>query len=137
GPGHGKAVISSYMIANETQLKRGILISFLSALLQGVMAIAVVAATYLLLRGTSISMTKATHWLEITSFALVALFGAWLLVRKSIAIFRKPKTAQCAPTSGLGSGLRFKGVKLPDSQQVDLGGDYCADCGKSHAADPR
>src|SRR5690606_33282559 len=54
GPGHGKAVISSYMIANETQLKRGILISFLSALLQGAMAIAVVAATYLLLRGTSI-----------------------------------------------------------------------------------
>ena len=35
GPGHGKAVISSYMIANETALKRGIMISLISALLQG------------------------------------------------------------------------------------------------------
>jgi nickel/cobalt exporter len=138
GPGHGKAVISSYMIANETQLRRGILISFLSALMQGLMAIVLVAATYLLLRGTSISMTKATHWLEVASFALVALFGAWLLIRKLVAIYKKPKPLPCPPPAvGMGSGLRFKGVKLPDHQQVDLGGDYCADCGKSHAADPR
>jgi nickel/cobalt exporter len=136
GPGHGKAVISSYMIANETQLKRGILISFLSALMQGAMAIALVAATYLLLRGTSISMTKATHWLEVASFALVALFGAWLLIRKLIAIVKAPKPAPCTPQTGMGSGLRFKGTKLPDHQQVDLGGAYCADCGKSHAVNP-
>ncbi|HEV7435490.1 MAG TPA: delayed-early response protein/equilibrative nucleoside transporter, partial [Pseudorhizobium sp.] len=38
GPGHGKAVISSYMIANEVELRRGIAISFISALLQGVTA---------------------------------------------------------------------------------------------------
>ena len=30
GPGHGKAVISSYMLANEVELKRGVLLSFLS-----------------------------------------------------------------------------------------------------------
>lgn len=137
GPGHGKAVISSYMVANETQLKRGILISFLSALLQGLMAILLVATTYLLLRGTSISMTKATHWLEIGSFALVALLGAWLLTRKIITIIEPPKPVACAPETGMGSGLRFKGVKLPDHQQVDLGSDYCADCGKSHAVNPR
>ncbi|TIV12992.1 MAG: delayed-early response protein/equilibrative nucleoside transporter, partial [Mesorhizobium sp.] len=28
GPGHGKAVISSYMVANEVALRRGILLSF-------------------------------------------------------------------------------------------------------------
>ncbi|MDR6103381.1 nickel/cobalt exporter [Agrobacterium larrymoorei] len=82
GPGHGKAVISSYMIANETQLKRGILISFVSALIQGAVAILLVTAAYFLLRGTSITMTKATQAMEIVSFAMVALFGAWLLVRK-------------------------------------------------------
>ncbi|MDU0334255.1 hypothetical protein RWU37_05690, partial [Enterococcus sp. 2CBP] len=42
GPGHGKAVISSYMIANETALRRGIFLSFISSLLQALMAIAVV-----------------------------------------------------------------------------------------------
>ncbi|KQQ60991.1 delayed-early response protein/equilibrative nucleoside transporter [Rhizobium sp. Leaf311] len=82
GPGHGKAVISSYMIANETQLRRGIVISFVSALLQGAVAIALVGAAYLVLRGTSITMTRATQAMEIASFAMVALFGAWLLFRK-------------------------------------------------------
>ena len=34
GPGHGKAVISSYMLANEVALRRGIMLSFVSAFLQ-------------------------------------------------------------------------------------------------------
>lgn len=94
GPGHGKAVISSYMIANETQLKRGIVISFVSALIQGAVAIGLVGAAWLVLRGTSITMTKATQAMEIASFAMVALFGAWLLVRKlwSLRIRREPAT---------------------------------------------
>lgn len=82
GPGHGKAVISSYMVANEVELRRGVFISFVSAFLQGVTAIATVTAAWVLLRGTGISMTTATTALERASFALIALFGAWLLVRK-------------------------------------------------------
>jgi nickel/cobalt transporter (NicO) family protein len=60
GPGHGKAVISSYMIANETELRRGVLLSFLSSILQGVVAILLIGAVYLVLRGSSINMTLAT-----------------------------------------------------------------------------
>jgi len=82
GPGHGKAVISSYMVANEVALKRGILLSFVSALLQGLTAIAVMLLAYFVLRGTTISMTDAAWFMEIMSFALVTLFGAWLLWRK-------------------------------------------------------
>ena len=29
GPGHGKVVISSYVLANEAQMRRGVLLSFL------------------------------------------------------------------------------------------------------------
>lgn len=102
GPGHGKAVISSYMIANETQLKRGILISFVSALLQGGVAIALVGAAYLLLRGTSITMTRATQAMEIASFAMVALFGAWLLFRKLYSLMkgREPAPALAMESAG-------------------------------------
>ncbi len=82
GPGHGKAVISSYMIANEIQLRRGVTISFISALAQGATAILVVGAAYLVLRGSSISLTNATDVLEMASYALVAAFGFWLLYRK-------------------------------------------------------
>jgi ABC-type nickel/cobalt efflux system permease component RcnA len=51
GPGHGKAVISSYMLANEVALRRGVLLSFLSSMLQAVTAIVVMRAGLLLLRG--------------------------------------------------------------------------------------
>jgi ABC-type nickel/cobalt efflux system permease component RcnA len=83
GPGHGKAVISSYMLANEVALRRGVMLSLLSALLQGVTAILVMAAVFLVLRGTSVSMTDATRVLEIASYALVTGFGLWLLWRKA------------------------------------------------------
>ncbi|MAY63173.1 MAG: delayed-early response protein/equilibrative nucleoside transporter [Rhizobiales bacterium] len=87
GPGHGKAVISSYMIANEVQLRRGVLLSFMSSFAQGLTAIAVVGAAYLVLRGTTISMTEATHYMELASYLLIAAFGAWLLWRKLGARF--------------------------------------------------
>jgi nickel/cobalt exporter len=83
GPGHGKAVISSYMVANEVALKRGILLSFVSALLQGLTAVVVMMLAYFVLRGTAVSMTDAAWFLEISSFVLVTLFGAWLLWRKA------------------------------------------------------
>jgi ABC-type nickel/cobalt efflux system permease component RcnA len=33
GPGHGKAVIASYMMANERSLKRGVVMALFAALL--------------------------------------------------------------------------------------------------------
>src|SRR6516165_7385113 len=42
GPGHGKAVISSYMVANEETWTRGVVLSFASALFQALVAVALV-----------------------------------------------------------------------------------------------
>ena len=42
GPGHGKAIISSYVVANEETVRRGVLISFLAAGLQALTAVALV-----------------------------------------------------------------------------------------------
>ena len=44
GPGHGKAVLASYMLANETSLKRGATMALLAALLQALIAITLVGA---------------------------------------------------------------------------------------------
>lgn len=82
GPGHGKAVISSYMLANETTLRRGVLLSFASSMLQALTAIIVVGAAWLVLRGTSVSMTDAARYMEIASYVLIIVFGLWLLKRK-------------------------------------------------------
>jgi High-affinity nickel-transport protein len=43
GPGHGKAVICSYLLANEETWRRGVVLSFASALLQAATAVAIVA----------------------------------------------------------------------------------------------
>ena len=39
GPGHGKAVISSYVLANEQTVRRGIQLSFLASFFQALSAI--------------------------------------------------------------------------------------------------
>ncbi len=89
GPGHGKAVISSYMLANEVALRRGVVLSFISAFLQAATAIVVMLLAYFVLRGTSVSMTNAAHFLEIASYVFVTGFGAWLLWKKAGPVVRR------------------------------------------------
>jgi ABC-type nickel/cobalt efflux system permease component RcnA len=82
GPGHGKAVISSYVVANEIQLRRGILLSFASAMLQAVTAILIMSAVAIFLRGMGLRSGTIAHWAEVTGYAGITLLGAWLLWRK-------------------------------------------------------
>ena len=80
GPGHGKAVVSSYMLANEVAAKRGIMLSFRCILFTGhVTAISAIANIYyLFLRGTGIRTDNLTGYLEITSYFCVMLLGVYL-----------------------------------------------------------
>ena len=82
GPGHGKVVISSYVLANETQLRRGVALSVLSAMLQSVVAVVFVLIAAGLLGMTSLAMGDAANWIGIASYGLVALLGLWLVARK-------------------------------------------------------
>jgi ABC-type nickel/cobalt efflux system permease component RcnA len=82
GPGHGKVVISSYMLANETALRRGIALSFAASLVQAMSAMVIVGLGFLVLRQLAVSQTDTTRFFEIASYALVVALGVWLLVRK-------------------------------------------------------
>jgi ABC-type nickel/cobalt efflux system permease component RcnA len=138
GPGHGKAVISSYMIANETELKRGVLLSFLSSILQGVVAILLIGAVYLVLRGSSISMTNATRALEIASYALIAAFGGWLVFRKLRSMLRPapaPATMHADDVHGH-SHEHHHHHHHHDHHDAHGPGEVCATCGHAHAPDP-
>ena len=53
GPGHGKAVISSYVVANEETWRRGVVLSFASAMLQALVAVAIVGIAAVLLNATA------------------------------------------------------------------------------------
>jgi len=144
GPGHGKAVISSYMIANEVALKRGIVLSFASAILQAITAIALMAAVFLFLRGTAISMTNATHFLEVVSFGLIAAFGAWLLWRKLVPLIRRGESGSMHSLSAAHTGDHHH-VHAHDHDHHPHDHDHhhhhaadgvCSSCGHSHAPDP-
>ena len=79
GPGHGKFVISSYALANERTVRRGILLSFMAALVQAISAITIVGILAVALKATSIQIRVTEGWLETASWGLIALLGAWLL----------------------------------------------------------
>jgi nickel/cobalt transporter (NicO) family protein len=79
GPGHGKAVIASYVLANEQTVRRGIALSFLAALFQGISALLIVGILVLALRTTGLTIKATEGWLETASWGLVAIVGAWLL----------------------------------------------------------
>lgn len=82
GPGHGKAVISSYMLAHEIAARRGILLALASAFLQAISAIVLIAILMFALRGFGIRQGEITRWLEIVSYGAITLLGAWLLYAK-------------------------------------------------------
>jgi len=88
GPGHGKAVISSYLVANEETARRGIVLSFASALLQALVAVAIVAVFAWLLSATARTMCSAEKAIEIASYGLIAAFGARLVWTKGGAFMR-------------------------------------------------
>lgn len=155
GPGHGKAVISSYMLANEVALRRGVMLSFVSAFLQAATAILLVALLFLVLRGTSVSMTNATWFLETASYALITAFGAWLLWRKAgpllTARFVGAPARSLSASHAHSHGHAHDDHRGHDHQHAHhghgfsdnrdhghahAGGEVCSTCGHSHAPDP-
>src|ERR1700674_243026 len=79
GPGHGKAVISSYVIANEETWVRGVVLSFASALLQAIVAVTVVGVAAAMLNASAPTMNSAVNVIESASYGLIVLIGGRLL----------------------------------------------------------
>ncbi len=79
GPGHGKAVVSAWLMANERQLRRGVIIACLGALVQATTAIVIVTAVLMLVERAGSTARAIAGSLQSASFALIALMGLYLL----------------------------------------------------------
>jgi ABC-type nickel/cobalt efflux system permease component RcnA len=101
GPGHGKAVISSYLVANQETARRGIVLSFASALMQAFVAVAIVGVCAWLLNVTAKTMCGAEKVIEIFSYALIAAFGARLVWTKGGGFIRALQVTQPVPAMAL------------------------------------
>lgn len=97
GPGHGKAVIASYLVANRETARRGIALSFASALMQSLVAILIVGISAWVLNATAKTMCKAEGAIEIASYALIALFGLRLVWVKGRTFMQALQAIQPVP----------------------------------------
>lgn len=81
GPGHGKAVLTAYVLANRETIRNGALLAMLSAFLQAFVAIGLVAIAAGVLQVSGVAMNRATWWLELGSYAMMVALGCWLVYR--------------------------------------------------------
>ena len=79
GPGHGKAVIGSYVLASRQTVRRGVALSFAAAFVQGLTATAIAGVLVLAVNATSMEIQSTVVRLESASYALIAFTGVWLL----------------------------------------------------------
>ena len=132
GPGHGKAVISSYLVANQETAWRGIVLSFASALMQALVAVAIVAIGAWLLNVTAKTMCGAEKAIEIASYALIAIFGARLVWTKGGAFISTLQAGR--PQPAFASAHHHHHHQVHDHHHHDHVHDE--HCGHSHGPVP-
>lgn len=116
GPGHGKAVISSYLVANEETWRRGVVLSFVSAGIQSLVAIIVVAIAAVLLGATAKAIGLTVHLVEIVSYVLVILIGLRLLYVKGrgLLIACRELTWRQTPVLAFAPARGVNALQLPN-----------------------
>ncbi len=141
GPGHGKAVISSYLVANQETARRGIVLSFASALMQSLVAVVIVGICAWLLNATAKTMCGAEKAIEIVSYALIAAFGARLVWTKGGGFIRALQAPQPALAMAAAAHVHIQGHDHHhdhDHHHHDHHEDHVHDehCGHSHGPEP-
>ncbi len=124
GPGHGKFVISSYVLANERTVKRGITLAFLAAIFQAFSAIIIVATMAVLLNRTGLEIRATEAWITSLSWALVAAIGGWMLLRQMQNILQTQPATNHNNTP-------------PHPHDPDHVHDEHCGCGHAHIPSPR
>jgi nickel/cobalt exporter len=132
GPGHGKAVIASYMVANRETWRRGLVLSFASALLQAFVAVAVVGVAAAMLNVRASTMNGTVNVIETAGYALMIVIGLRLLWVKGRSFFNLLHLAR-HPVSEVGAAITLK----HRDHDHDHGHDTHASPPADHAASHR
>ncbi len=91
GPGHGKIIISTYLLTQESKLKRGIILSMTSSIFQGLTAILLVITITIILNFSFRETLKFSTDIEIVSYILITLVGLYIIFTKLKKIIHKIK----------------------------------------------
>lgn len=145
GPGHGKAVLATYLASHGGATKRALGLSFAASLLQGVTAIAMVGVLVIGLGFVTRRAMGQVVWVEQASFLLVALLGAWLCVRALRTLWRLYRPAPVPAFTPLSPGAGERSPLAPRAHSQDHAhshdhshnhahGHHC--CGGAHHVEP-
>ena len=93
GPGHGKAVITAYLLTHRQHLSRALVLAIAAALFQGVVAITVIYGLIYVVGWVPRQTQGAIDWAERLSFLLVAMIGLFLIYRAARALWARRKAA--------------------------------------------
>ena len=88
GPGHGKAVLTTYLLTHRHRLSRGVAMGTTAALLQGVTALLLVYGLIGLAGWLPRDTEAASLWATRVSFVLLTIVGIYLLSRAALGMFR-------------------------------------------------
>ena len=84
GPGHGKTIVSSFLLANEGKIRESFIIGYLVAAVHALSALTVVLVLYYVIRGIfATGVEQANHWIQLVTFAVITVIGAVMLVRRA------------------------------------------------------
>jgi ABC-type nickel/cobalt efflux system permease component RcnA len=86
---HGKTIISSYVVANEETVRRGVIISFIAAGLQALTAVILVSVLLIALGATGLQVNAWSNQLETISYAMIAVVGLYLLWSQISSAWRR------------------------------------------------
>lgn len=100
GPGHGKAVLTTYLLSQGGAHRRALALSFAASLLQGLVAIGLVVGLVHGLGWLTRQAMGSVAWVEQASFIMVALLGAWLCWRAIRQLRGSAAVPEAAPAGG-------------------------------------
>lgn len=146
GPGHGKAVLTAYLVTQPEKLKRGLVLSFIAALLQGVTAILLVTLLVHLLGRLAREAFASVVYVEMASFAVIALLGLGLMLAASRRLWRlycasapapvRQQIREPLPLQAAVGQQSFTSFKPVHFSPVVGNPEVCPSCGKAHHVTP-
>ena len=116
GPGHGKAVISAYLLANEASWRRGVVLAIASAALQALVAVILIAVVGSLVRMTAVLISDTVRLIEIAAYGGIVALGGWLMFVKGRAFAAAAGLSTAPAGDGCGPGCSH----LPAPEAADL-----------------
>jgi len=114
GPGHGKAVVASYFVANHSRWTSGIVMGSVISLIQGVSAIVLVGLLAIVLQWRQFDVLNRSTLVEFVSYGLIAALGL-------VMLYRAVTGKGCAHAHGHGHSHEHAGDHGPSGHAAKAG----------------